>query len=103
MLWEASDRICGKRLKAIVPELLKSLESHEHLKRDSNVRELLLVVSAASIDRLLRSIQSQAGGRTRRRTVGKIRSLVKVKRSEIGRTHDLGARKLILLLTAAVH
>ena len=79
VLWEASDRICGKRLKAILPELLKSLESHEHLKLDSNVRELLLVVSAASIDRLLRSIRSQAGGRTRRRTVGKIRSLVKVK------------------------
>ena len=79
VLWEASDRICGKRLKAILPELLKSLESHEHLKLESNVRELLLVVSAASIDRLLRSIRSQAGGRTRRRPIGKIRSLVKVK------------------------
>jgi hypothetical protein len=79
VLWEASDRICGKRLKAILPELLKSLESHEHLKLDPNVRVLLLAVSAASIDRLLRSIRSQAGGRTRRRSVGKIRSQVKVK------------------------
>jgi hypothetical protein len=79
VLWEASDRICGKRLKAILPELLKSLESHDHLKVDPNVRELLLVVSAASIDRLLQSIRSQAGHRTRRRSMRKIRSQVKVK------------------------
>ena len=76
VLWESSDRICGKRLKAILPELLKSLESHGHLNVDPEVRELLLVVSAASIDRLLRSIRSQAGSRTRRRSIGKIRSQV---------------------------
>lgn len=79
VIWEASDRICGKRLKAVLPELLKSLERHGHLKLDLNVRELLLVVSAASIDRLLRSIRSQACSRTRRRAVGKIRSLVVIK------------------------
>jgi hypothetical protein len=79
VLWEASDRICGKRLKAILPELLKSLESHGRLNVDSDVRELLLTVSAASIDRLLRSIRSRAGSRTRRRSKGKIRSQVKVK------------------------
>lgn len=79
VLWEASDRICGKRLKAILPELLKSLESHGHLNVDSDVRELLLAVSAASIDRLLQSIRLQAGSRTRRRSIGKIRSQVKVK------------------------
>ena len=42
VLWEASDRICGKRLKAVLPELLKSLEGHGHLNLDPNVRELLL-------------------------------------------------------------
>ena len=50
VIWEASDRICGKRLKAVLPELLKSLERHGHLKVDLKVRELLLVVSAASIE-----------------------------------------------------
>ncbi len=79
VLWEASDRICGKRLKAILPELLKSLESHNHLQLEPKVRERLLIVSAASIDRLLQSIRSQAGSRTRQRSVGKIRSQVKVK------------------------
>jgi hypothetical protein len=79
VLWEASDRICGKRLKAILPELLESLESHKHLTLDPCVRELLLAVSAASIDRLLRSIRSQANSRNRRRPVRKTRSLVLVK------------------------
>jgi hypothetical protein len=27
-LWEASDRICGKRLKVMIPTLLPSLERH---------------------------------------------------------------------------
>lgn len=79
VLWEASDRICGKRLKAILPELLKALESHQHLKLDAHVRDLLLAVSAASIDRLLRNIRSQVNSRTRRRPVRRIRSRVLVK------------------------
>lgn len=33
-LWEASDRICGKRLKVMVPTLLPSLEKHGRLKLD---------------------------------------------------------------------
>ena len=59
VLWEASDRICGKRLKAVLPDLLGSHEKHEHLKLDIHVRELLLAVSAASIDRLLKNIRSK--------------------------------------------
>lgn len=31
-LWEVSDRICGKRLKVMVPTLLPSLERHGWLK-----------------------------------------------------------------------
>jgi hypothetical protein len=30
--WESSDRICGKRLKVMVPTLLPSLEKHGRLK-----------------------------------------------------------------------
>ena len=32
VLWEAADRICGKRLKAILPTVLESLESHGYLQ-----------------------------------------------------------------------
>src|SRR4051812_30305933 len=31
VLWEASDRICGKRLKALIPTLVVSMERHGHL------------------------------------------------------------------------
>src|SRR6195256_2590945 len=31
-LWEASDRVCGKRLKVMIPILLPALEQHGRLK-----------------------------------------------------------------------
>ena len=31
VLWEASDRLCGKRLKASIPILISSMERHGHL------------------------------------------------------------------------
>ena len=33
-LWEASDRVCGKRLKVMIPTLLPPLEQHGRLKLD---------------------------------------------------------------------
>jgi hypothetical protein len=68
VLWEAADRICGKRLKAILPGLITALERHGHLALDATVRERLLSVSAATIDRLLASVRHTASGRKKRRT-----------------------------------
>ena len=34
VVWEASDRICGKRLKAALPNLVNSMECHGHLSLD---------------------------------------------------------------------
>lgn len=31
LLWEASDRVCGKRLKALMPVLIEAMERHGHL------------------------------------------------------------------------
>ena len=31
VLWEASDRVCGKRLKALAPILVEAMERHGHL------------------------------------------------------------------------
>ena len=39
-LWEASDRICGKRLRVMIPTLLPSLEQHGRLKLDQADRAL---------------------------------------------------------------
>ena len=63
MIWEAGDRICGKRLKAMVPTLVASMETWGHLSLEPTVRERLLSVSAATIDRMLKPIRSTAGGR----------------------------------------
>ena len=38
VLSEASDRICGKRLKAALPRLVESMERHGHLDLDPEVR-----------------------------------------------------------------
>ena len=32
VLWEASDRICGKRLKPLLPVLIEGMERHGHLQ-----------------------------------------------------------------------
>ena len=42
VLWEAADRICGKRLKAILAVLTSALERHQHLQVEpAGVAELL--------------------------------------------------------------
>jgi len=68
VLWEASDRICGKRLKPLIPTLVEAMERHGHLRLVPEVRAALLSISAATIDRALREIRVAAGGRSRRRT-----------------------------------
>ncbi|UIF88074.1 hypothetical protein KAF44_22920 (plasmid) [Cupriavidus necator] len=46
MLWEAADRVCGKRLKALLPTLIEAMQRHGHIDLDPKVREALLQVSA---------------------------------------------------------
>jgi hypothetical protein len=66
VLWEASDRICGKRLKPLLPVLLPALERHGHVSLDAGVRARLLEASAATIDRLLAGPRTAARGRRSR-------------------------------------
>src|SRR3954471_18629134 len=37
VVWEASDRICGKRLKSALPVLVPAMERHGHLALDGAV------------------------------------------------------------------
>ncbi len=67
VIWEAADRICGKRLRAALPHLVESMERHGHLDLDPEVRTRLLSASAATLDRLLKPIRPTAGSRRRRR------------------------------------
>jgi hypothetical protein len=67
VLWEASDRVCGKRLKALLPILLAALERNGHLRLDEAIRPKILSMSAATIDRLLRAPRNATRARKPRR------------------------------------
>ena len=68
IIWEAADRICGKRLRQVIAGLVEAMERHGHLKLDAAVRESLLFMSAATMDRLLTKVRDTAK-QGRRRTM----------------------------------
>jgi hypothetical protein len=59
--------VCGKRLKVMIPTLLPPLEQHGRLKLDKTDRDLVLAISAATIDRVLGDVKVAASGGKRRR------------------------------------
>jgi len=67
VVWEASDRVCGKRLRPLVPMLIETMERHGHLRLAAEVRGGLLAMSAATMDRALKSVRERAGRRPRKR------------------------------------
>ena len=69
VLWEAADRICGKRLKPLIPILVQAMERHGHLQLDAEVKQSIAEVSAASIDRLLSKVRESAKGARRKRGI----------------------------------
>jgi len=54
LVWETGDRMCGKLLVAVMPTIVSALERHGELKASAAVKELLLSMSASTIDRLLK-------------------------------------------------
>ena len=68
VVWEASDRICGKRLRALMPILVSAMERHGHLQLAPEVLRGLLTMSAATMDRALRMARGATEGRARRRS-----------------------------------
>ncbi len=79
VLWEASDRVCGKRLKALLPILVPALERHGHLRLDPKAREQLMAVSAATIDRRLAEPRSVTRAQRRRSSQKRLRSSIPVR------------------------
>ena len=69
IVWEAADRICGKRLRKVIAGLIDAMERHGHLKLDPAVRESLLSMSAATIDRLLKTVRRGRPKQGRRKTM----------------------------------
>ena len=84
VVWEAADRICGKRLKAALPHQVESMERHGHLDLDPGVRQRLLAASAATLDRLLQPIRTPASRRLRRRGGSRRAAIYRYEPSPIG-------------------
>jgi hypothetical protein len=61
-IWEASDRLCSKRLKPFMPEIIGVLRQHGELQINARTEAKLCEMSPATMDRLLRPYR-RAGGR----------------------------------------
>jgi hypothetical protein len=79
VLWEASDRVCGKRLQLLLHILLPALERHGHLKLDEAIRTKVPTMSAATIDRALRTPRDVTRTKKTRRVTPEIRRRVPVR------------------------
>ncbi len=79
VLWEASDRVCGKRRRALLPILLPALERNGHLHLLAPMRQMILAMSASTIDRLLRVPRSATHLKKRRRAMPEARRRVPVR------------------------
>lgn len=62
-VWEASDRLCSKRLKPFMGEMVHAMRVHGELQIDGQVAESLCQISPATIDRLLRPWRRRGGRR----------------------------------------
>jgi hypothetical protein len=62
VIWEASDRLCSKRLAPFIPEMIQVLRQKGELQIDADMEVQLRKLSPATIDRLLEPAR-RIGGR----------------------------------------
>jgi len=62
-VWEASDRLCSKRLKPFMGELVRVMRQHGELAVNAGVEAELCRMSASTIDRLLQPWRRLGGRR----------------------------------------
>jgi hypothetical protein len=74
-VWRAANCICSKRLIPFLAQLVLSMERHGHLSLSPSVRDLLLSMSPATMDRLL-----AADRRAHRQGLGTTKSVLLLKR-----------------------
>lgn len=77
--WEASDRICGKRLHPLLPLLIEAMERHGYGAVADESRVQLLSMSPATIDWVLKDIKVSATGPRRRNGSTAIRRSVPIR------------------------
>jgi len=67
-IWEASDRLCSKRLKPFLPEMIKVLKNKKELQVEASIEAQLVRLSAATIDRRLKPFRQKGGRKSRSAT-----------------------------------
>ena len=60
-IWEATDRLCSKRLKPFMPEMVNVLRRHGEQRIDADMEGQLSHISPSTIDRLLRPWRKLGG------------------------------------------
>ena len=63
VVWEASDRLCSRRLQPFLPEMIRVLRQHGEQKIDASTAAQLCRMSPSTIDRLLRPCRKVGGRR----------------------------------------
>lgn len=100
-LWDVGDRMCGKLLVAVMPDLVQALERHSELSLSPEVREKLLGMSASTCDRLLKKrqrIQSDLLPRHKQPAAASVKTQVPVKTWSEWRDVGPGALQADLVL-----
>ncbi len=62
-IWEASDRLCSKRLQPFLPEMIRVLRQHGEQQLGASKEAQLCRISPSPIDRLLRPCRKLGGRR----------------------------------------
>jgi hypothetical protein len=52
-IWYTANQVCSKRLVPFLPDLVAAMERHGHLRVTADIRDKLVKISAATVDRLL--------------------------------------------------
>lgn len=63
VVWEASDRLCSRRLQPFIPEMIKVLRRHGEQMINAATEAQLCQISPSTIDRLLRPCRRLGGRR----------------------------------------
>ena len=79
--WEATDRVCSKRLAPFLPELVPILERCQAIRLSDDLRAQLLQLSPATIDRLLAPFRGRGGrhGLSTTRSVSALKKLIPIR------------------------
>jgi hypothetical protein len=68
VIWEASDRLCSKRLQPFIPEMIQVLKRKGEFHLDANQEAQLVKLSPSTIDRMLSPCRNMGGRKSQSTT-----------------------------------